>query len=191
MLSFGVTQPGQPYSVNYFRQKSMQANPLNAPVMRQANLPTVTGLRLADEASQFWNISSESGPDGGNLACAYMVNKVLERVLGHKYGADSDTVNSVRTDLLQRGARIIRNPEIPQPGDLALSFNDASLQNTGGATAHIGIFLTPSLIIANSSRNRRFNQIMSPLEFSKTYRYFEVIRPSECIADKPAFSRMA
>lgn len=190
MLSVGIAQPSQPYSVNHYRQKLVPVDPLNAPVLLQASIPTVTGLRLADEASQFWNISSESGPDGGNLACAYMVNKVLERVLGHRYGMDPDTVNSVRTDLLQRGARIIRTPDIPQPGDLALSFNDASLQNRGGATAHIGIFLTPSLIIANSSRNRHFNQIMSPLEFSKIYPYFEVIRPRECVADNPAFSRI-
>lgn len=115
-----------------------------------------------------------------------MVNKVLERVLGHKHGADPDTVNSVRTDLLQREARIIPLYEA-QPGDLALSFNAASLQNTGGATAHIGIFLTPSLIIANSSRNRRFNQIASPQEFSKLYPYFEVIRPVESLTNKPRF----
>ncbi len=159
----------------------------------QSGQPSPVGLRIADEASQFWNQSSESGPDGGNLACAFMVNKILERVIGHKYGPDPDTVNSVRMDLLQHGARIVPAHEA-QPGDLALSYNAASLQNLGGATAHIGIFLTPSLIIANSSRNRRFNQIMSPHEFSKIYPYFEIIRPPEATlsspASSPAFSRI-
>jgi hypothetical protein len=58
-----------------------------------------------------WNQSSEDGPDHGNLACAFMVNKILERVLGYKYGRDPDTVNSVRTDLLQHGARVIPTQE--------------------------------------------------------------------------------
>jgi hypothetical protein len=162
--------------------------PTPMPFLRQS--PYQVGANIANEASQFWNISSESGPDRGNLACAYMVNKVLERTLGHKYGSDPDTVNSVRTDLLQHGARIIPIQQA-QPGDLALSFNDASLKDIGGATAHIGIFLTPSLIIANSSQNRRFNQILTPQEFSKIYPYFEVIRPYESISNRITFSRIA
>lgn len=165
--------------------------PFNAPYLPTQNKPpSPVGLRIANEASQFWNISSESGPDGGNLACAYMVNKVLERVLGHKYGLDPDTVNSVRTDLLQQGAQIIPVQQA-LPGDLALAFNTASLKDIGGATAHIGIFLTPSLIIANSSTNRRFNQILTPQEFSKIYPYFEVIRPREAISHSPRFLRLA
>jgi len=147
------------------------------------------GLRIADEASQFWNISSEGGPDGGNMACAFMVNKVLERAIGHKYGADPDTVNSVRTDLLQHGGRIVPVQEA-QGGDLALAFNADSLQNKPGGTAHIGIFVTPSLIIANSSTYRRFNQMLSPHEFSKLYPYFEVIRPVECLTQVSGFSRL-
>jgi hypothetical protein len=147
----------------------------------------VVGLRIADEASQFWNLSSQSGPDRGNLACAYMVNRILERVVGHTYGKDPDTVNSVRDDLLQHGAKIIQKQDA-QAGDLALSFNKASLQNIGGGTAHIGIFLTPSLIISNSSNNRRFNSIATPHEFSKTYPYFEVIRLPEALSDAPTLS---
>jgi hypothetical protein len=169
-------------------------SPVNGPY------PSRVGLRIADEASQFWNLSSESGPDGGNLACAYMVNKILERVVGHKYGRDPDTVNSVRDDLLQHGGRLVfssinplRYGEQAQPGDLALSFNDAALKNIGGGTAHIGIFLTPSLIIANSSKDRRFDQIATPRQFSKLYTYFEIIRLPEAVrsAPVPAFSQMA
>lgn len=148
------------------------------------------GPRIANEASQFWNLSSESGPDRGNLACAYMVNKILERTIGHRYGLDPDTVNSVRTDLLRSGGKIIPVAQA-QPGDLALSYNAASLRDIGGATAHIGIFITPSLIIANSSSNRRFNQILSPHEFSKIYPYFEVIRTPEAMQPAHTFLYLA
>jgi hypothetical protein len=166
-------------------------NPFRPVPLPLPNLyPSPTGLKIADEASRFWDQSSASGPDGGNLACAFMVNKVLERALGHSYGADPDTVNSVRDDILQRGGRIVSISQT-QPGDLALSFNEAALKNIGGATAHIGIFLSPSLIIANSSKNRRFNQIMTPFQFSQLYPYFEVIRPAESLNQEPAFYRWA
>jgi hypothetical protein len=49
------------------------------------------------------------------------------------------------------------------------------LHDIGGGTAHIGIFLTPSLIIANSSQNRRFNQLVTPEKFSEIYPYFEIL----------------
>lgn len=136
------------------------------------------------------------------MACAFMVNKILERVVGHKYGRDPDTVNSVRDDLRLHGGQLIFSSDDPlryggclpqiQPGDLALSFNDAALKNIGGGTAHIGIFLTPSLIIANSSKNRRFDQIVTPQQFSKLYPHFEVIRLPEAVrsAPSPTFSQI-
>lgn len=164
--------------------------PISMPSVSPTQLLSPIGQRIANEASQFWNLSSESGPDHGNLACAYMVNKILERTIGHRYGVDPDTVNSVRTDLLRGGGKVIPVAQA-QPGDLALSYNAASLRDIGGATAHIGIFITPSLIIANSSSNRRFNQILSPHEFSKIYPYFEVIRTPEAMQPAHTFSYLA
>src|SRR5579871_5857025 len=121
------------------------------------------GFHIAEVAGSYWNCSSEKGPDRGNLACAYMVNQVLLDSLGKKYGADPDTVNSVRTDLLNQGAQVIP-VDAAMPGDIALSYNEAALRGIGGGTAHIGIFITPNLIIANSSQNRKFNQIKTPSE---------------------------
>ncbi len=148
-------------------------------------VPALGGWRIAQAAKMFWNHSSEDGPDSGNLACAYMVNKVLKSALGKTYGRDPDTVNSVRDDLLAQGGRRIVYPELPQPGDLALSFNDKALRGIGGGTAHIGIFIDPWTILANSSKNRRFNQRVSPQQFAKLYTYFEVIRPPEALQLNP------
>lgn len=139
------------------------------------------GLHIARTALSFWNRSSEDGPDRGNLACAYMVNKILKQALGKTYGQDPDTVSSVRTDLLAQGGQRIFAPAQPQPGDLALSFNDAALQGIGGGTAHIGIYVAPNLILANSSKNRRFNHRLTTAEFARLYKYFEVIRPVEAL----------
>nr|MBX2861106.1 TolB-like 6-bladed beta-propeller domain-containing protein [Vampirovibrio sp.] len=104
------------------------------------------GQKIAETAKQFWNQSSRHGPDRGNLACAFMVNEVLKTALGKVYGLDPTTVNSVRTDLLYQGGKIVP-PFQAKPGDLALTFNEASLKGIGGATAHIGIVIVPNTIL--------------------------------------------
>lgn len=179
-----------------FSLKGSQHIPLNersrdpAHFLPENRLLSPVAFHIAEVAGSFWNRSSEDGPDQGNLACAYMVNQVLFQALGKKYGDDLDTVNSVWQDLLRQGGRQV--PVLQAlPGDIAISYNQAALLGIGGGTAHIGIFLTPNLIIANSSRNRRFNQIKTSAEFAQLYPYFEVIRPVEVLASTPKLSLSA
>jgi len=142
-------------------------------------LPSKTAAqRITETALAYWNVSSRHGPDGGNLACAFMVNEILNKAIGKTYGQDPTTVNSVRDDLLAQGGKIIAT-QYARPGDLALSFNDASLKNIGGGTAHIGIVVAPNTILANSSSTRRFNALFDFKKFAQLYDYFEIIRPIE------------
>jgi hypothetical protein len=116
-----------------------------------------------------------------------MVNLVLQQAIGKTYGIDPTTVNSVRDDMLRQGGQRI-SLQNALPGDIAFSFNNAALLGVGGATAHIGIFLTPNLIIANSSQARKFNQIIAPDQFARLYKYFEIIRPIEAVRENSRFS---
>lgn len=154
--------------------------PLTVPLSASNNgyrLPV--SQRVALTARQFFNASSRLGPDGGNLACAYMVNLVLKHATGRTYGIDPTTVNSVREDLLRSGGH--RVPvELAREGDIAMVFNEAALQGVGGATAHIGIVIGPNMIVANSSSTKRFNALFDFQAFSELYQpYFEIIRLPE------------
>ena len=142
------------------------------------------GQHIANVAKQFWNHSSRHGPDEGNLACASEVNEMLQQAIGKTYGDDPTTVNSVRDDLLRQGGQIIP-PGLAQPGDIAMTYNKASLQNIGGATAHMGMVIAPNTILANSSATRRVNQLFDFWAFSKLYPYFEIIRTPEALQNTP------
>ena len=140
----------------------------------------LTGEHIARTALRFFNRSSEDGPDRGNLACAYMVNKVLKAAIGKTYGEDPDTVNSVRMDILRQGGQLIPT-SMARPGDIALSYNYQSLMGVGGGTAHSGIYVDRDRILANSSERRQFNQIFSSDGFAQLYPFFEVIRLPEAL----------
>jgi hypothetical protein len=150
---------------------------LNVPYNPVLPLPAQS---IVGNALDWYGKSSLHGPDRGNLACASMVNEVLQAALNKKYGQDPETVNSVRTDLLQQGGRIM-NPRTAQSGDLVLTFNDASLHDVGGATAHIGILLDHNQVLSNSSTRSRFDEIEPVSVFSNKYKYCEIIRPVESL----------
>lgn len=137
-----------------------------------------TSKLLANVALASFNESSLDGPDQGNLACAYMVNRMVKRATGRTYGADPDTVSSVWQDMLQKGAKHIA-PSLAEPGDIAFSLSNKALQNVGGGTAHIGIVIKPNIIVSNSSNNRRFNGLDTFESFAKKYQYFDILRLPE------------
>lgn len=147
------------------------------------------GERVAAAALGAFNRSSRHGPDGGNLACAFMVNEILQQAIGRKYGADPDTVASVRADLLDPGRHPARRgqavpPAEARPGDLAFSLSPAALLGQGGGTAHMGIVVRrspwePPVILSNSSSRRAFNNVDSFDGFARRHEYFEIIRLPE------------
>lgn len=153
--------------------------PLPPPADLLAKRPPVTGdtpqARVTSAAVRLAGVSTTAGPGGGNLACAWMVNRVLRDALGKTYGQDPDTVGAVRQALLSDGAQVVPVDEAAA-GDLAVATTPGGLRGAGGGTAHIGIYLTPHLILANSSRHRRFDGLWTPEAFARLYTFYEVIR---------------
>ena len=143
-------------------------------------LASPTGLRIAQTARQAYGQSTAAGPDHGNLACAWAVNRLLKQSIGHEYGVFPDNVVSVREAILRQGGQLIPVDEA-RPGDLAFAFNESALHGKEGGTAHLGIFVGPKMILANSSSRAQFDGEWSPESFSKLYGYFEVIRPIESL----------
>lgn len=154
--------------------------PTSVPTVTDDDRGRLTGEHIARTALRFFNRSSADGPDNGNLACAYMVNKVLMAALEKTYGDDPDTVNSVRMDILRQGGLLIP-VTMARPGDIALSYNQRALMGLGGGTAHIGIYIDRDRILANSSERRQFNQLFTSKSFAQLYPFFEVLRLPEAL----------
>lgn len=138
------------------------------------------GDRVATAALAAFNRSSRHGPDGGNLACAFMVNEILWQTLGKTYGADPTTVADVRADMLRQGGQVVPVYQA-RPGDIAFSLSPAALAGQGGGTAHMGIVVRrnpwePPIILSNSSSRRAWNNVDSLAGFARRHEYFEIIR---------------
>jgi hypothetical protein len=136
------------------------------------------GNVLAQVARNAYGAPTIQGPDGGNLACAWAVNQLMQQAFHHTYGTEPDNVVSVRNAILQAGGRVVPVDKACV-ADLAVAFNTKALEGIGGGTAHIGVFVQPNLILANSSSRRAFNGVWQPEAFAKLYGFFEVLRPVE------------
>jgi hypothetical protein len=101
------------------------------------------------EAQKALGESSRSGPDGGNLACAWMVNKILKRAVGYKVNGDSTTsMNQVFQSHIRSGKALLVPINDAKPGDVIISPTTWSpKRNTG----HVGIIGEGGDVFSNSS----------------------------------------
>lgn len=110
-------------------------------------------IAAAAEAARAEPMSSASGPGGGNVACAWCVNRVLERAGLKPIGAAPNLVDSVEEGLNGGRGVKVEPRESAQPGDIIVMGR--------GGPAHIGIYLGPDKIVSNSSSNRNFTWVSS------------------------------
>ncbi|MEL6777776.1 MAG: hypothetical protein AAFO06_11010 [Cyanobacteria bacterium J06597_16] len=93
------------------------------------------------------NFDTSMGPDGGNLACAWAVNRVLANAGVQPLGNNPNYVPSVEADLQNgRGSQVAQGEA--QAGDIVIE----------GSQAHIGICLNDGCtqVRSNSSSRARF-----------------------------------
>jgi|GEM_PF-2989676 len=127
---------------------------------------TVKTIRAVKGGGDFWNDaiyrealaqegwSTRSGPDGGNLACAWAVNRVLKAAIGRTIG--NDAVSAVEADLQGGlGMRVKIGQE--KPGDIVLI-----------PGRHIGIVIGKGRALSNSS-SRAAWVWRSDLSFNPSY----------------------
>ncbi len=129
------------------------SQPLTNPGLPAPEAGDIPG-RIWAAAKKAWDEkrSSRSGPGGGNIACAWAVNRFclipagIKPLGGGEFG--SNAVKSCIADLAKgRGQKI--SPQEAVPGDIWADHR---------ANQHIGIVATPGAthILSNSSRNRAF-----------------------------------
>jgi hypothetical protein len=114
---------------------------------------------IASAANQLFDMNTTDGPDGGNNACAWSINQVLQQAGLEALGDNPNYVPSL-VEALQNGRGEAIAPEDAQPGDLVVAFDNA----------HIGVILDDgsNTVLSNSSSRGRFRW-QSDLDYDGYY----------------------
>ena len=122
---------------------------------------TAVEQRIVNVINARYGESSASGPDGGNEACAYEVNRVLQDALGHKIGSNPNLVTSVEDGLKREGTEV--GAQWSHAGDVVV------LLGTKGG--HIGFCMNDGCtqVISNSSSRAQFRWVGSLSSYNEYY----------------------
>ncbi len=116
---------------------------------------------IAAAASSARGMNTRGGPDGGNNACVYAVNKVLRNAGITPPWGNSNYVPTARSVLAAGAGTRLNGPE---PGAIVI-FRD----NGSPPYPHIGIAQRDGSIISNSSSRGTFSWVASPSSYASYY----------------------
>jgi phage protein D len=116
---------------------------------------------IADAASRSRGMGTRGGPDGGNNACLYSVNRVLRSAGITPPWGNSVYVPNARAVLAGGAGTRLSGPE---PGAIAIMRDNGS-----PPYPHIGIVQRDGSIISNSSSRGSFSWVASPSSYSSYY----------------------
>jgi phage protein D len=116
---------------------------------------------VAGGAAQARGMNTRGGPDGGNNACVYAVNKVLRSSGITPPWGNSNYVPDARRALANGGGTLLSGPE---PGAIAIMRDNGS-----PPYPHIGIVQNDGSIISNSSSRGTFSWVASPSSYTNYY----------------------
>ncbi|MBE9109806.1 hypothetical protein IQ273_10325 [Nodosilinea sp. LEGE 07298] len=121
-----------------------------------------TEQKIVNAINAHYNESSAGGPGGGNVACAYEVNRVLQDSIGHKIGFNPNLVSSVEADL-QSGSGQRIGAQWAHAGDVIVF--------RGSSDDHIGFCLNDgcSQVLSNSSSQSQFRWVGSRGSYETYY----------------------
>jgi phage protein D len=116
---------------------------------------------LAKAATSARGMNTRGGPDSGNNACVYAVNKVLRSAGITPPWGNSNYVPTVRSTLAGGAGTLLSGPE---PGAIAIMRD-----NGNPPYPHIGIVQNDGSIISNSSSKGTFSWVARPSGYTSYY----------------------
>jgi len=122
---------------------------------------SVKAKAVADAAASSRGMNTRGGPDGGNNACLYAVNKVLRKAGITPPWGSSNYVPTARSVLASGAGTLLSGPE---PGAIAIMRDNGS-----PPYPHIGIVQRDGSIISNSSSRGTFSWVASPSGYAGYY----------------------
>ena len=144
-----------------FQPRQLGSSPwANTSVLSSTARPVVAQKATVNAARNLYGMDTSSGPDRGNNACVWAVNKVLEQSGIDVPWGDSVYVPHVKDVLDRQGTRLSG----PQPGAIAIM-----VDNGNPPYPHIGIVQEDGTIISNSSRRASFDWVATASEYEAYY----------------------
>ena len=140
--------------------------PLNSAPINQS-----TSQSIVTAANSLKGLSTANGPGGGNVACAYAVNRVLEYAIGRKIGACTDCVLDVEA-ALRNGEGVQVSRAQTKAGAIIIAKH----------AEHIGICMNDgcTTVLSNSSHNKSISWVSDPTfggsydKFGGTEHFYQV-----------------
>lgn len=128
---------------------SMAAVPPHPPQNQDEVNAAIYNMAIA----QVNNLSSADAPDtdGGNLACAWAVNRIVEMAIGHEVGGGLSTI-AMHEALVNGSGTEVEDGEVAPPGSIIISPSE------GSKHGHVGILGQGDLIYSNSSGDALWEQ---------------------------------
>jgi lysozyme family protein len=120
------------------------------------------GQRIAEAAQKNFGQSSRSGPGGGNIACAWVLNKFVFPTAGIKpIGVNQDLVSSVEAALKSGRGQLVSPRSACKPGDIAVM-----------GDRHIGICMDNggNVVLSNSNSKASFTWKWSIVQYEGYYK---------------------
>jgi len=156
----GASRPGeQPSRGSYENAGSNRGALESQPVNPNPPPPGQINESIANATRNAMGMSTRAGPDGGNLACAWSVNKILGQAGIRPVGSNPNYVPSVEQALNgQRGTRI--DPSQARPGDIVIWPNGH----------HIGVYMGDGKVANNSSSRAAFVNMSNMQSGMRVYR---------------------
>ena len=118
---------------------------------------------IATTAASLHGMSTVEGPDHGNEACAWMVNRVLKTAGIATLGDNPDYVPSLKIALEAGRGNLVPSQEA-KSGDLVLAYEEK----------HIGIYLGEGRVLSNSSSRHCFRW-ESDIDFDNAFNGFSTV----------------
>lgn len=123
--------------------------------------PTKKAAAVAQAAARARGMGTRGGPDGGNNACLFAVNKVLRSAGITPPWGNSNYVPNARSVLAGGAGTLLSGPE---PGAIAI------MRDYGNPPyPHIGIVQSDGTIISNSSSKGSFSWAAAPSSYTARY----------------------
>ena len=112
-----------------------------------ANASALLNQAIVNAALELRGMSSAEGPDGGNNACAWSINRVLKKAGIKPLGENPDYVPSLVYALKGGRGQPVERAEA-KPGDLVIAYEEA----------HVGVGLDEgcTTVLSNSSSRASF-----------------------------------
>lgn len=118
---------------------------------------------LGQTAEKMKGFSSAAGPDKGNNACVWAVNKVYAAAGIPTPWGSSNYVPEAEKKMIQKGYTEVSESK-RQSGDIYIAYD-----NKTPPQAHIGIVLSNGNILSNSSSGAKFSWESPPSEYTRRY----------------------